>query len=479
MSVKLRSLDEVPVPEFPAENLRTVVGSERVALLRERLSAASRLLGNGVIWHVNATAAGGGVAEMLHVLLGYARAEGIDARWLALRGDAEFFAVTKRLHNALLGSGGDGGPLGAAEREHYEGTLEGSARELESLVCSGDLVVLHDPQTAGLIPATRAAGAKVVWRCHPGNAEPNEFTRRFWGFVRGYLEQADAYVFSNAAYVPEWMDTSKVHIITPSLDPLSAKNQDLDAGTARAILARAGIIDGDSPTEPLFTRRDGTTGKVSCEADIIGCGPAPNEDVPLVVQVSRWDRLKDMAGAMEGFARLVPHDSRAHLVLAGPEVRGVSDDPEAAQTLDECYARWRDLPSDKRSRIRLVCLPMDDLEENAAVVNALQRHTKIVVHKSRAEGFGLTLTEGMWKGKPAIANNLHASRTQVSHGRQGLLLDDPDDEESFADALRQLLSNPVRAEKLGRAAHEKVKKCFLSDSHLMRYADLVEDLYTR
>ena len=193
-----------------------------------------------------------------------------------------------------------------------------------------------------------------------------------------------------------------------------------------------------------------------------------------MLQVSRWDRLKDMAGVMEGFALAVADDdlAGAHLILAGPDVSGVTDDPEGAEVLRDCTEDWNQLPDAVRGRVHLASIPMDDVDENAIIVNALQRHAAVVVQKSIVEGFGLTVTEAMWKGRPVVASRVGGIQDQITDGRDGLLVDDPYDIEAFAEVLVRVLADPALAERLGTSAHERVLAEFLGDRHLEQYVDL-------
>ena len=187
--------------------------------------------------------------------------------------------------------------------------------------------------------------------------------------------------------------------------------------------------------------------RINRGVDIFRTGPAADPHVPLVVQVSRWDRLKDMRGVMQGFAEYVVGDHNTQLVLAGPVVSAVTDDPEGAQMLRECWEVWRQLPHHARSRIALACVPMADLEENAVIVNALQRHASVVVQKSIAEGFGLTVSEAMFKRRAVVASGVGGITDQIVDGESGVLLKDPTDLTAFADTLSALLpdsSAPLR-----------------------------------
>jgi trehalose synthase len=411
---------------------------------------------------------------MLYSLIAYARGAGIDSRWVVIEGNPDFFALTKRIHNRLHGSPGDGGPLGDAEREVYESTAAANADELCELVREGDVVLLHDPQTAGLVERLRSAGAHVVWRAHIGLDVPSDLAREAWAFLLPYVRQAAAVVFSRQAFVWEGIEDTPVAIIPPSIDPFSAKNQELGDDAVASILATAGITaDGDGGA-PAFTRRDGSPGRVDRRAELVEDAPVP-ADAPLVTQVSRWDRLKDMAGVLDGFARHGPAEAGAHLLLVGPDVRAVADDPEGAEVLEEVRARWEALEPDVRSRAHLALLPMDDAEENAAMVNAIQRHSAVVVQKSVAEGFGLTVSEGMWKARPVVASRVGGIGDQIVDGESGLLVD-PRDLEGFGAAVAGLVADRGRAEAIGHAARERVRDAFLGPRHLRQYVDLFEQV---
>ncbi len=223
-----------------------------------------------------------------------------------------------------------------------------------------------------------------------------------------------------------------------------------------------------------FARKDGSEGTVSARADVVG-GPLP-EGAPSVVQVSRWDRLKDPVGVLRGFARHVPEETGTHLVLAGPRVDGVSDDPQQDEVLGEVRAAWEGLPPTERERVHLASLPTRDDEENAAIVNALQRRAAVVVQKSLAEGFGLTVAEAMWKERPVIASGVGGIRDQIVHGESGLLIDDPADLEAFGGAVARLLRDPEGAARMGRAARERVREEFLPTRHLLKYVKLLRRL---
>ena len=199
--------------------------------------------------------------------------------------------------------------------------------------------------------------------------------------------------------------------------------------------------------------------------------PGPAD--PVIVQVSRWDRLKDMSGVMRGFAEHVVPGGAGYLMLVGPMMSEVADDPEGAVVLAECLAQWRGLPAAVRARVLLVTLPLDDVEENAAMVNAIQRHATVIVQKSLAEGFGLTVAEGMWKGRPVIGSAVGGILDQIVDGT-GILLPDPADLTAFGSQVRHLLDSHDDAERMGKAGQERIRQHFVGDRHLLRWAQLID-----
>ncbi len=466
-------LQEVHVRAVSPGRLESIIGAERTKRFEAAAAAARELLAQRVVLNVNSTAAGGGVAELLQTLLAYARGVGIDARWVVIRGDPDFFAITKRIHNHLYGSRGDGGPLGPGERDKYELTLHANAVELAALIRPGDVTLLHDPQSAGLARAVQVAGGLVVWRCHVGLDHPNEHSDLAWEFLRPYVEDVDAFVFTREQFAPPWIPRDRLFVIAPSIDPFSAKNEPMENAAVLDILRYVGLLNGGG-AEPAvtFTRRDGSPGRINRHVDILQTGPCPPADVPLVVQASRWDTMKDMRGVMLGFAEHLDDLGSAHLVLAGPNVHGVADDPDAAGVLDDCVAVWRTLPHSVRSRIHLACVPMADADEAAAIVNALQRHATVVVQKSLAEGFGLTVAEAMLKGRPVVGSAVGGIVDQIVSGETGWLIEDPQDLASFAAALSNLLGDPDEAARMGERGRRRAAALFLGDRHLEQWANV-------
>jgi trehalose synthase len=469
---------EVEVPSLSLERLHGVVSARDWERLEAGLGRAATLLEGRQVWNVNSTSAGGGVAEMLWSWVGLANGLGIGMRWLTIGGDNGFFTLTKRIHNYLHGELGDGGPLGSEERDVFERVSCENAPGLLERIGPRDVIFVHDPQPAGLIPLIASEDRTVIWRCHIGADERNELTAAGWEFLAPYVTEADAAVFSREAFVPDVCAGMKTAIVPPSIDAASPKNQEMAPAQVRTILRQTGLLagDGDEGAEPTFELPDETTGRVERHCELVVGGPLPGPDVPLVVQVSRWDRLKDPVGVLRGFAEVESDGHGAHLVLAGPSLGSVTDDPEGSSVLTEVAEEWHRLPEEIRARVVLACLPMEDLEENAAIVNALQRQATIVVQKSLKEGFGLTVTEAMWKGRPVIATATGGIEDQIEDGVNGVLLRNPLDQAAFAAAVGALLEAPERARAIGEAARENVRAHFLENRHTLQYVDLLGQL---
>lgn len=459
---------EVAFPTIHPARLEPIIGAERLHRLEELAAGTRELLPGRTVVNINSTAVGGGVAEMLYGILGYVRALGIATRWHVISGEPDFFAVTKRIHNGLYGGPGDGGALGDSERATYERTIERNLEPLLQSVGRDDVIILHDPQTAGLVPLLSGRVGAVIWRCHVGLDESSEWADRAWSFIRPYVEPADAFVFSRASFAPSWVEPSRLAVIPPSIDPFTPKNEDLAPNIVAAAVEAAGFVSVPGRATPWV-------GMPLEKVDLVTEGRLPTLEAPLVTQVSRWDRMKDMRGVLEAFAAHVDRAFGAHLVLAGPTVQGVTDDPEGAEVFAETRAAWESLDDESRSRVHLATIGMSDLAGNARVVNALQRHASIVVQKSLAEGFGLTVAEAMWKSRPVVAAAVGGITDQVSDGREGLLVP-PHDLEATGAAIERLLGDTTLGQQLGEAAHAKVARSFVADRHLEQYAQLLTTL---
>jgi trehalose synthase len=470
-------VSQVEVGSFDIERFETVLAPRQFEHLVETTVRALEIFEGRVVWNINSTARGGGVAEMLQSLLAYARGAGVDARWAVISGNPDFFRVTKRIHNHLHGAPGDGGELGEEERRIYADANAQNAAEMLDLIKPRDVVIVHDPQPAGLIDRIKEKASAVVWRCHVGLDFPNDLARDSWAFLMPFVQAADSYVFSREAYAWEGLEKERISIIPPSIDAFAPKNQDMEPENVNAILHATQLLEGTTDGSPTFVQWDGVEGRVTTPTLLYDGGPPPPSTARLVVQVSRWDRLKDPLGVMGGFVdHIVPKTQEVHLILAGPAVAAVSDDPEGKEVLDECLAAWKQLPADAQRRVHLACLPMDDAQENAAIVNALQRRADVVVQKSIAEGFGLTVSEAMWKARPVVASRIGGIQDQISDGENGFLVDDPTDLVEYASDVAAILDDDARAFEMGRNAQERVRDEFLGARSLIQYVDLFEKL---
>lgn len=471
------TLREIPLPAKSLDLLGpdlTEGGKERLRASREKASAT---LGDRTVWWVNSTAQGGGVAEMLRTLPPYWRGDGLDTRWLVLTAPRPFFRFTKRLHNLLHGF-----PVSIASprlRQLYDAVSREAGQELRTLVKPNDIVILEDPQVAGLAPELAGSGAVVVWRSHVGTEETNEHVEAAWQFLQPRIESASTFVFSRRDYIPGFL-AARSHVIPPAIDPLSPKNQELSGAQAGAILRRTGLASEADHWHPATaTLVDGRTIAVRRRANILReSHPAQLGRDPIVVALARWDWLKDPIGILTGFARHVEHP-RARLIVAGPAAGAVDDDPGGRSVLRAVRAAWHGLPVAGRRRIDIVSLPMVDLDENALMVNALQRRADVIVKKSLQEGFGLGVTEGLWKSRPVVATGVGGHKDQIEHGRTGLLLRHPSDLREFAAAVDELLAGGDEARGLAAAGREHVREHFLGDSHFVNWTSLLAEVAPR
>ncbi len=391
-----------------------VVGPVAIAQLRQ---LAGELSGATVV-HVNSTREGGGVAEILGWLIPLMNDLGLNASWEVIEGNDDFFDVTKKFHNTLQGNPI---PISQAGLAAYEGTVAENADRLRDKLEAADFVFIHDPQPAYLLKLCPCRHGRWIWRCHIDVSRPN---RRTWKYVRGVVNDYDASIFSMPDFARR-LDHPQF-IIAPSIDPLSDKNCDL-------------------PTEEIQSTLD----KLDMPSD-----------VPLLTQVSRFDRFKDPLGVIAAFKMLEGLDD-ARLALAGG---GASDDPEGVAVLEEV----REAAGDDE-RIVIYELPPDAHR----TINALQRASTVVVQKSLQEGFGLTVTEAMWKNKPVIGGNVGGIRLQVHNHYTGYLVDTP---EGAALRMRELLRRPEQRQRIGNTAHDFVADNFLLTRHLREYLTLMVGL---
>ncbi len=340
----------VELQPLSLEIFEPVLGRERVDRVKEVAELLRERLSGRVFWNVNTTAVGGGVAEMLQSLLRYARGAGIDTRWLVMGGNPDFFRLTKRLHHALHGSSGDGSPLDDAARRVYEGTAAAFAAEAAACVQPGDLVLLHDPQTAGLAPHMLERGARVIWRCHVGHDDPGPEVDRAWGFLAPYLEGVPAFVFSRRAYVPDFCDHGRATIIQPSIDAFATKNRELDEATIRTALVHTGLVEGPppEPAQHAFVRGDGTPGRIERRADIVRLDPVVDGPTVLALQNALED--VQVTEAVIDYCVALVHATRASTqVHVGASPRGVESLIKLARARATIAGRGYVIPDDVKA----------------------------------------------------------------------------------------------------------------------------------
>jgi trehalose synthase len=388
-----------------------VVGEAAVDQLRQ----LARPLAGAALVHVNSTRVGGGVAEILAKLVPLTGELGLEVSWEVIEGDAPFFACTKTMHNTLQGARL---PLTEEHVAAYEATNARNAERLAPILRDADFVFIHDPQPAALIRHVQDRKGKWIWRCHIDASRPQ---RQVWSYLRQHVALHDASIFS----LPEFTQRlpHPQYIIPPSIDPFSEKNVELEAGQIERVRRELGL----DPTAPL------------------------------VVQVSRFDRFKDPLGVLEAHRLARRYVPDLQLVLAGG---GAADDPEGAAVLAEVRAA-----AGNDGQVHLLDLPADA----HLTINALQRMADVVMQKSLREGFGLTVTEALWKGRPVIGGNVGGIRLQIVDGHTGYLVDTP---EGAALRLRYLLrSRPLR-EEMGRKGRAIVRENFLLTRQLLQYLAL-------
>lgn len=374
----------------------------------ESLKLIAGKLSGKVIQNVNSTYTGGGVAEILSRMVPILAELGVDARWNIIKGNQAFFEVTKKLHNAFHGRNEE------ISQQDISIFLETSRKNIGDLELYGDIIFIHDPQPIALVERKKELGKKWIWRCHIDISKPNE---KAWGFIQPWVAQYDSAVFSDPTFSTAL--PIRQFFIPPSIDPLSDKNKELPPETINTVLTKYGI---------------------------------PN-DKPLIIQISRFDYLKDPVGVIQAF-KIVRRSIDCRLILAGGTA---SDDPESEKVLAEVKEK-----ADGNPDIHVLSIPPgSDIE-----INALQRAATVIVQKSLKEGFALTVSEALWKAKPVVASAVGGIPLQVKNKFTGLLTHGI---EGTAYAIRQLLGNPEYANSLGKNGKEHVKHNFLITRHLKEY----------
>ena len=390
--------------EIRLENYAPLVGGGELHDLRLLAAPLKGLR----VQHINSTAVGGGVAEILARLVPLMRELGLDASWTVLEGTPEFFEVTKAFHNALHGQPTQ---ITLPMLECYKQVQETNYAKVDP---SADVVVLHDPQPAGLAESRAGHRGRWIWRCHIDLSDADPMV---WGFLRPYVERCDAAIF----HLPEYARELHIeqYVIPPAIDPFSEKNRELKDSEITYVLKKFGI----------------------------------DPDHPIVAQISRFDRLKDPVGVVQAYRQLGKWVD-CQLVLAGG---AAADDPEGQQVLAEVQRQVAEDP-----KVFILDLPPDSHFE----INALQRAADVVVQKSIREGFGLVVTEAMWKRKPVIGGNVGGIRRQILHGETGYLVNTI---KGTAWYLRELLVNRALAAHMGDLAKESVRTSALLPQYLQSW----------
>lgn len=393
------------------EQYSKIVGKGVIDQLRQ-LSAPLKGM---KILHINSTKEGGGVAEILNRLIPLKRELGIDAEWEIITGEKDFYRCTKKMHNSLQGDRDD---ISSDLLEKYETTNLKNFEKLRDKLENADIVFIHDPQPAALLHYSKNRKGKWLWRCHIDVSRPY---RPVWKYLREFVKGYDASIWSLSAFVQPL--SHPLYLIPPSIDPLSEKNIELPEKEISDFLDSWGI----------------------------------RRDIPILTQVSRFDRFKDPIGVIQSY-RLVDQYVPVQLVLAGG---GASDDPEGEQVLNDVRAY-----AGNDTKIHILELPPDAHR----AINALQRGSDIVIQKSLKEGFGLTVTEGLWKGKPVIGGDTGGIKLQVIDHYCGFRVNTP---EGAAMRIRYLLKHPETMEKMGLNAHQFVLENYLITRQLREYLTLI------
>jgi trehalose synthase len=408
-------LQKVDVGSRSLEAYRGLAPDETLDAIRE----AAEALQDARVLHLNATPYGGGVSEMLRSVVPLQSDLGLAAEWKVISGDDAFFKVTKRIHNALQGAELS---LSREERAEYEGTAERNAGLLTEKY---DFVVVHDPQPVAILSFHGRGDASWIWRCHIDTSEPNE---EIWAYVRDFLSDFDALIYTMPEFLPPDLPHSRVEVIPPAIDPLSPKNIDLPEETAREVLGWIGIE---------FER-------------------------PLVTQVSRFDPWKDPLGVIEAYRIARENVPGLQLALAGSMAFDDSEGWDIHGQIKEASEE------DPLIHVFTNITGVGNIE-----VNALQRLSQVCIQKSIREGFGLVVSEAMWKGTPVVAGRAGGIPLQMADGAGGILVDSV---EECAEGIVALLDDRHRADELGRSGRERVREHFLLPRLLLNQLSLLNDV---
>ncbi|MEJ2109201.1 MAG: glycosyltransferase [Acidobacteriota bacterium] len=454
--------------------------------LRNEAGEFRRQMGGRSVLMVNSTSQGGGVAEMLPKFVSILNQLGIPARWIVMGSeDPAFFRLTKRIHNMIHGVGNGSNEFTGEDRRLFEHEGELNAEALRSILAPDDLLVIHDPQPLALgAILKKCLKIPAIWRCHIGLDELLPSSRSAWEFLKPYITVFDHNVFSADEYIPEYI-RDRSSVIYPAIDPLSSKNCRLRAEQTVSILHNAGLAVNpySLPAAPLHEKAK----RLQPDGSF---GPAYSPDEigflhrPVVSQISRWDRLKGFQPLLDGFVLLKKDGSRKgvslngnqrrrlellRLVMVGPDPDSIQDDPEGCEVLSDLCDRYIHLEPEIQKDVVLLALPMHNRDRNALMVNAIQTASSIVVQNSIREGFGLTLTEAMWKGTPVVGSSACGLRQQIRDYVHGRVVAHPDDPLDVAQVLEQILYADDELDLWTRNARMRVHQEFLIFSQVKKW----------
>jgi trehalose synthase len=461
---------------------------EPTRLLMDEAESLVSTLRNRRVWMVNSTAQGGGVAEMMPKLVSLMRELGVDTEWIVMSARRpDFFVLTKKLHNLIHGEGDP--KLGPDDLALYEAESRENAELLRKRLSPDDLLVIHDPQPLGMGAILKeSVGLPMIFRCHIGLDEDKPQTRAAWEFLKPFAEHCDHAVFSAPEYIPSFL-AGRSSLIYPAIDPLSYKNRELSPQKLMGVLCNARLAPEEHPVVPQPYEH--TAKRLDAEGNFV---PADRDGGigllyrPIITQVSRWDRLKGFKPLLDGFVKmkmqlvsgrgsfLERHRRRlevVRLLLAGPDPAAIADDPEGREVLDELIESYKSLPSRIQSDIAVVSLPMESRQQNELMVNAIQRSSSIVVQNSLREGFGLTVTEAMWKRATVLGSGACGIRQQIRDGVDGRLIHDPEDPAAIAELLDRTLDDLPTRDRLGQNAQRRVHSEFLVFTQTRRWLEVL------
>eukprot|EP01083_Nonionella_stella_P061145 159423_1 len=457
-------------------------------------------LRNRTIWMINSTAVGGGVAEMLPMLIGMFEDVGVTIKWVVISPPSNvnqeaFFDLTKQMHNNIHGAWNPDTmeELGDKHRKILEEVCVANAEEFIPLVQPDDVIVIHDPQPLAMIKFIKQRLNNVVaWRCHIGVDFENDTVYKTWQFLKPYINLADHIIFSLPEYLPKYVVQEgriPCSIIPPAICPFTPKNIGLSPIELLNVLSKSGVVYRPNLSEQWQHKAQRVCGKTG---NLIPCSTAYNTNYellmnPVLCEISRWDALKGWSQLIEAFTYVKKNPDKFTdsdmlkkmvLVLVGPDTKFVADDPEGIKVFNDLrdfYVKLGKTDKAIQDQIYIISAPMDNTAQNALIINALQRLSSIVIQNSIMEGFGLTVTEGLYKGTPIIASNVGGIKTQVFDQQNGVSIQNPRDYKSVAKAINTMVAGGKdQMKKYGIEGKKTVINKYLIWSQCRNYLDFLK-----